>query len=481
MQWAPLQKLVVCVCIPVFTVVLNGTSKSLFAESCQVVKHRLSEGGSAFLAGNYAKAAELYRATLAVDSSDVDSISGLVHTLLRQQKVSEAFDALKQPLSANPTSSVLLTLRGEVELRAGTPWTAAETVNLALKSDSCNARTHWLLARIAQTSFLFATARKQILIARQLDPDDPDIHLSWITTLPLKERAARLEAFLATPTGFDAEDRDDLWRQLSALKRTVSEPHSPCRLVGNSTSTALSFRNIMANPSRIRAFGLDVKLNERSALLEIDTGAGGLLISRSIANHARLKPFAPVEISGIGDKDPDPGYSALVDSIRIGDFEFKNCPVHVVDNCRLSGSDGIIGMNIFAQFLVSLDYPAKKLLLTPLPPRPEERNSTAPGLNLTPDQDTEDSLTDYDEVSRSSDGSHRNLPEPHDRYVPPEMKDYTKVFHVGPHLLIPTRLNGKTTRLFILDTGAFTTTISLAAANEVSKVVTDNNSRIGGA
>jgi hypothetical protein len=60
------------------------------------------------------------------------------------------------------------------------------------------------------------------------------------------------------------------------------------------------------------------------------------------------------------------------------------------------------------------------------------------------------------------------------------MKDWTQVYRVGHNLIVPTSLNNKTMRLFIVDTGAFRTSISPAAAREVTKVHADENSRVHG-
>ncbi|HKN20392.1 MAG TPA: hypothetical protein VJX73_03195, partial [Terracidiphilus sp.] len=62
----------------------------------------------------------------------------------------------------------------------------------------------------------------------------------------------------------------------------------------------------------------------------------------------------------------------------------------------------------------------------------------------------------------------------YDRYIAPEMKDYTQVYRVGHDLLIPTQLNGTKLKLFILDTGSFATTISPQAAREFTKIEGDS-------
>ena len=59
---------------------------------------------------------------------------------------------------------------------------------------------------------------------------------------------------------------------------------------------------------------------------------------------------------------------------------------------------------------------------------------------------------------------------PFDRYVAPEMKDWTPVYRVGHWLLLPVNMNKKVNKLFILDTGAWATSVAPDAAREVTKV-----------
>ena len=54
------------------------------------------------------------------------------------------------------------------------------------------------------------------------------------------------------------------------------------------------------------------------------------------------------------------------------------------------------------------------------------------------------------------------------------MKDWTLVYRVGHNLLLPASLNNSNIRLFVLDTGAFTTSVSPAVAREVTKVHTND-------
>jgi tetratricopeptide (TPR) repeat protein len=454
-------------------------ARSAFAVSCAVVHHPpLSNADKALLAADYTRAESLYRSALAANPGNTDLIAGLAHALLREQKVQEAADTVNAALAAAPASAALLTVRGEVELRQGEPWTAAQTANDSVKLDPCSPRTQLLIADLARINSLYATARQMLLSAHQLDPDDPEIREEWLFTLPLKQRIAELEAYLAAPQGDDADELRRLHQYLDHLKRLEAEPPKPCRLVSQLDSAEIPFALIMRDANHIVAFGLDIKLNDHSAHLEIDTGAGGLWISRSVANHAGLKAFSQNEVAaGIGDQGPQGGYTAYADSIQIGNLEFQNCQVHVVEKGNFPRDvDGLIGMDVFSRFLVTLDYPMRKLLLGPLPPRPGEQ-AAPQKLNVGgEDEGSDETKTPppgEEGSAASSPAAAAAKPAPHgpyDRYIAPEMKDYTEVYRVGQYLILPTGLNFSKIKLFILDTGAWTTTISPQAAREVTKV-----------
>jgi predicted aspartyl protease len=461
-----------------------------------------SEADQALLGADYARAAALYQAGLASHPGNAELTMGLVHALLHQQKVQDAADAVKASLAVVPNSAALTTLRGEVELRQGTPWLALQTALESDKMDVCNARNHLLLANLGRLNSLFASSRKQIEIAYRLDPQDPDIRGEWIGTLSLKQRIVEMEAYLSSPTGKDEEDLRRWRLYLESLKKMAAEPHKACHLVSPATAAEIPFVMIMRDPFHLRAFGLEVKLNGRNSRLQIDTGAGGLVVTHSLAQHAGLKAFSPSEISGIGDQGFKPGYTAYADSIRIGNLEFQDCSVRVLDSrSNLEDVDGLIGMDVFAHFLVTLDYPMRKLLLGPLPPRPGEA-AAVPALKTSaadPDdssaaaepakgvqQDTLVAQAGITAQSGASAPAQNNAAPPvaahgpYDRYVAPEMKDYTPVYRVGHELILPAAIDNGKLKLFILDTGAFATTISPQAAREVTKLRSDYFTQVKG-
>jgi predicted aspartyl protease len=464
-------------------VLCMATSVRLLAVGCEVTHHTApGDADKAYLAADYDKAAGLYQTTLSANPGDLGAISGLVHTLLRQQKAAQAAEIIKSALGSNPNSAVLLTLRGEIDYRLGVPWNAADAANSAVKSDPCNARARLLFSRVAEISSLHATSRAAVLLAHRLDPQDPEIRQRWIGTLPPRERIAEIEAYLEQPTGDDAQDILRLRMYLDQLKKMVEEPRKACHLVSATTTADVPFIQLMRDATHVRAYGLEVKLNEHAARLEIDTGAGGLLISRAVADRAGLKALSKAELGGIGDKGSKSGYTAYVDSIRIGSLEFQDCVVRVLDSKNvIDDIDGLIGMDVLGQFLVTLDFPMRELKLGPLPPRPGDTSSSTPALKTNggdssdEDDDARKNVAGSAGSAQAAAGGTANgavhpAHGPYDRYVAPEMKDYTAVYRIGHDLIMPAELNNKVQKLFIIDTGAWATSIDPSAAREITKV-----------
>lgn len=470
------------------------------AVPCAVLHHGpLSDADKAYLAANYKTSEELYRAQLAASPGDPASTQGLVHTLLREGKIPEAADAVQAALAVAPTSAAFIELRGEVEYRQGEPWEAVKSAAQSFKLDPCNPRVRLLFARLSRVGSFYAQARASILAAHQLDPDDPEILMEWISTLPLKQRVAELQAYLAAPHGSDANEQRQLREILDDLKKLEAEPHRPCRLVSQITSTRLPIESIIKDPHQMdgwgslpsqsinfAAVGLDVKLNNHSSQLQIDTGAGGILVTDAVAKHAGLRSFSQGEVGGIGDEGNRKAYTAFADSIRIGDLEFQNCAVEVVDAVTMpSGADGLIGADVFSDFLVTLDFPMRQVLLQPLPPLPGQGAAADVKLD-TGHEDANDSSEDaHAQAAPAAGTAASSAPKPagrgpYDRYIAPEMKDYTQVYRVGHDLLIPTQLNGTKLKLFILDTGMFATTISPQAAREFTNVDGDSSVDVRG-
>jgi len=445
-------------------------SRSALAVSCKVAAYAPTEADQAFLHSDYDRATTLYQAQLQERPNDPALTIGLMQVFLKQQKVTEADDVVRKALAQNPKSAILLTALGEVQYREGTPWLAGSSADAAMKIDPCYPQLRLLNAELLRLSSYYAAAAKEITVAQSLDPHDPRIRRRWLETLPLKERIAELETYLSAGSGNDAETMRSLHFYLDYLKQQLIEPHKACRLVSDTETATVPFAAMMRDANHIRTFGLDVKFNDHNARLEIDTGASGLVISRSVADHAGLKQFSRTEMGGVGSEGRKAAYTAFANDIKIGSLEFHDCAVTVIEKGNVADSDGLIGMDVFSRFLITLDYPMRQLLLAPLPRRPDDAAPAKPTLETRngADDDADERPADTAEAMPSTP---KPTPRgPRDRYIAPEMTHWTHIYRIGHQLLIPAALNNTAEKMFILDTGSFSTTISPEAAREVTKI-----------
>lgn len=423
-------------------VLLSSAARSTIAQNCKAV-HRpaASDAYTAFLAGDFPLAAKLYQSALAKNAGDEDATIGLVHALLRQQKVQEAADAL-QANTKSPESPALMTLRGEVELRQGEPWKAVKTAIASQTLDSCNPRTLFLLSKVENLNSQFAIARKTLLAAHKLDPEDPEIRAEWIKTLPVEQRIAELEAYVAAPRGDSKDDRTNLQTDLTHLKAWAAGPRASCKMVSTAASAEVPFVPIVGGGSHLTvAFGLTVKVNGHDTRLAIDTsynarlpvdGGSGILISKAAAHRAGLAPVYQNDVPGTGGQAPRSGFVAIADSISVGDVEFHNCALQAMDVNFPNGAEGIVGLEVLSPYLITLDFQAKKLNLEMLPPRPVEMIAT-------------DGL--------------------YNRFIAPSMKDYASMLISGSDMILPVSIHENPPMLFVLDTAISYSAVSPQAAS----------------
>jgi len=451
----------------------------LHAVSCKVVQHGPpSEADKAMLAADYAKAESLYKAVLTKQPDDTDATVGLVHALLRQQNVTEAADAVRSALDAAPKSPVFITLRGEVELRQGEPWLVEPTVIESYKIDPCNPRTRLLYSRVLELTARYATSRQQIVIAHQFDPQDPEIRLAWMRTLPLPQRIAELESYLSAPSGDDPQAIGQLHADLDRLKREKDEPAKPCRIVSATAQAEIPFIRLAGWAGHTRAYGLEVAFNGMQQRLQIDTRGAGLTLYRSAADRAGLKRLDPESKSAASAPGGKPNYIVYADSIRIGTLEFKDCRVNVIDSSSpFDDGVGMIGADIFSDFLVTLDFPMRKLGLAPLPARPGEPASAPALKTIAEDFNPLQSIAEPAKLAADPSAPPPAPSEigPFDRYIAPEMKDYVQIFRAGHDLVLPTALGTDKIRLYVLEAASDETNISTSAALDMPKVHEDKS------
>src|SRR5450759_2269115 len=229
------------------------------------------------------------------------------------------------------------------------------------------------LARLYRSYSLYRRAYDQLQSAHEIAPDDIEVQRAWLGMLPRKERLAAMEAYLSGPHPDDEEETKWMTEYLEFLKATADKPIHACRLASKVEQTETKLETMYGPDShRMRGIGLSVKLNDRNVHLLLDTGAGGIMVSRKVAEKAGLTRISAVHYGGIGDKGLQSGYTAVADHIRIGELEFQDCVVAVSDKGSVADEDGLIGADVLGAYLIDIDLPGMRLKLAPLPKRPED-------------------------------------------------------------------------------------------------------------
>ncbi len=438
--------------------------------SCSVDQRSPSEADMARFERRNTDAEALYGKILAADPNSAEAMAGLVISTLNQNKLDDALAMAQKYDAAHPKNPVLLDALGIVRFRRGEIIEAANAWNQAMQLDICNGLTHYEMYRYFQLSGMYATAQKRLDTAHALAPENPWIKQWWHYSHAVPETAAerlnQLNGDLQDPS-LTQEKKDAIQ---AAIKGIETREKGDCKQVSSVDQTKFPMLPIWYEasykPEEMYAGGLEVEFNGKKKRMEIDTGLSDIVLTRAAAKSAGLVPEYAAKfgnrIGGIGDEGSVGFFATHVDDIKIGNMEFKNCMVAVLekDTDIAVNADGWIGPDIFSNYVVTLDIPMREVRLGPLPPRPNEAAGPAAASLGTWD-------ADQAQVSVAD--------RARDRYIAPEMKDWTPVYRWGNDLIFPTRIGNAPLKLFIMDTGAAKSMISPTAAREVTHVATDQS------
>jgi len=445
---------------------------------------QLDDAEKLFRSGKFAEAEAAYQQVVTKDPAVVAAQVGLVRSMLRQQQIDEALDHVNRALAAQPNSAALLAAKGDVQFRRGEMAPAETSYHTAQRSDPKEFHAYLGLARLYSAYSLYRKAYDELQNAHAIAPDDIDVQRAWLGMIPRNERLVALRAYLSGAHPDDEQETRWMQEYLAFLEATADKPVHACKLVSKveQTETKLS---LLRDPNRVRGIGLDAQINHQNVHLLFDTGAGGIMVGHRIAEKAGLTRVSTVHYAGIGDKGLQSGYRAIAGHIRIGDLQFEDCLVSVSDSRSVADEDGIIGADVFGAYVVDIDLPGIRLKLSPLPKRPEDTVAPKSLNSEGEDQSNAEQNEENAEEAGLSQGSAANASKPvhrlpRDRYVAPEMTNWTRVFRFGHLVLVPTSVNDSPNLLFAVDTGAFANILSLRAGEQMSKVSKEYRLRVGG-
>ena len=378
--------------------------------------------------GDFPEAASAFRRIIASAPSP-EAYAGLAQTLLKQDDLAASEETSRAALRTFPASALAVATRGDVLFRRGLIAEAQGQYAAALQLDGKCARAWLGQGKVDDALARRHQALEAITRAHDLDPEDGDALYEWAIRQPYPGNVAALEKHLSefrSDPEAEGHERDHLellkalaGRNVWILKSDVS--HSELKL--DALTTGPNFA--------LRGYGVRVKFNGRAAAtLLLDTGSSGVIITRKFAEKIGARKLSDKNLEGIGKNGAAHGYEAWVDQVTVGDLEFNDCFVHVIPG-SIADTDGVIGTDVFEKFLVTLDFPVRKVRLDPLP----KPNVTEDG--ASPSRD-----------SRSP----------------------AQVYAFGHLLLLITEVDAKQSGLFVLDTGGNISTVSPELAKRIRQM-----------
>jgi tetratricopeptide (TPR) repeat protein len=424
------------------------------AAACQIRKAAPTEAEMAFARHDFKRSAELAAAAFKSDPADRHSRELEIDSLLAEEKLEEASKKADAWTAAEPGDAYAITAASEVRQAQG-EWLQAYVLALkALKIDPCIPDAYEDLAEYESVAGYHAASRKHLDLARQLAPNDDGIRVAWIDSLDPEHSIAEFKKYLDETKAIDQKRRASLQHSLDVAEARLKDA---CELASLSGPPRIPMVPVYGKGMGVAYYGLEVAFNGHKRILQIDTGASGFLLTRSVASGMKLVKENTNRIGGFGDQGSTAAELYHADTVRLGGVEFRNCPVEALSNSgvlgggtglgeRLDEGDGLVGTDIFSRYLVTVDYQRLEIRLEPLPQPP-----TAPKEEL-------------DELG----GSVKNDLSNFDRYQAPSMKGWTNIYRRGHMLIVPAAVNEKQPMLFVVDTGSFANLIDAGAAKEIT-------------
>jgi clan AA aspartic protease (TIGR02281 family) len=406
-----------------------------------------------------------YRLALLKDPASDEAELGLVRSLIGKDQTADALEEAQKAITAHPNSALAEVAAGEAAYRVADFDSMRRYANAAVQDNECEGRGLALFARFGSLYALFATEAHLLATAHQLRPNDELIERAWIQSLPRLNRGIELGKYLAGTPALSRKELDELTNIEDHLKARRPDE---CHITSKADSVNIPFVPVYGASKHPEAYGLDVAFNGKHRKMQVDTGASGIVLTPAAAKKLGLAPEFQTHASGIGDDGEIDSYLTHVANIKIGEIEVSDCLVEVLQTSNLN-VDGLIGIDVFDRWLVTLDYQGAELRLSPLPPRPDATATS--GAEARAHLNSSGSASQQDADSETV---------VHDAVLPPDLKDWLRVVRIGHELLLPSRLDEGPTHYLIADTGADQTLLSLPLAKEAGQPKEDPDQHIMG-
>lgn len=346
------------------------------------------EALDAYRSGDRVRAAEIWGRRLEAGTGIGQALAGLLRVALREDDLETAGRWARVAAERAPGAPAALAARAELLLREGAVEEARSLFREALEGEEGEARAWLGLGRIRLASFRRPEGVAALRQAFHLDPADPEIVRLRAGVLATREETlSEWRRYLTLAEGEPEEFRRGVAEAVDFYEALGDTPlwvirERPERL-------ELKLRRVISSRGGLGGLVVPVTLNGgKPVRCLLDTGASGLHLSPSAARKAGLEPVSAGTVFG-GGGDGDHASARALTSLRVGDLVVENAVAQVAERelDPAARYAGILGLDPFSSFRISLDLKKARLLLERLP-EPEEampaEPESGPALRISP-------------------------------------------------------------------------------------------------
>lgn len=412
--------------------------------SCVFAQAEPVDALAVYRAADYKTAIPLLQAAAVKTPPDPVIHAALLSALVYEGRVDDAADLAAQEALSFPDSPEVMAARGEFAFYMGDMPEAEKLWVAAANLKNTTARAYFGLSRLYKAASMYRSARLRCMLAHEMDPDDALITRTWLDYLTPQKTKELLPPFAAAHPWL--YHNYQMYVTTHDIVEGDLNQRKAFELIGEPKEEEVRLYELHDSPTRVRGVGVEFAIGDAHPMrLLLDTGASGILLSQATIDRAGLEHLGSTETHGIGDKGSRTGFVSVSNECHIGPLHYKACVVEALNGKgRVAGDeDGLIGTDVFSDYLIQLDFQKHLLHLRPQPPRPPN-------------------------------------PQGYDREKGPAQNGFTPVFRFGHFLMVSTRLNGKTSGLFLLDTGSSGSLVDSTFARLSTKIHNDDYMRMRG-
>ena len=407
----PLRNIVICL----FFFGALFTHLELTAQKVGAADAETSE--ALFRAGRFDEAKKRLQTRLKEDPKSVPDGLLLTQILLLEDSFDAAHDQVHQILRLSPENAKAITLYGHCLFRQGKFEKAEAEYRRSLRLNPDQAGAYRGLGRLYLTKLQTKESTQAFQKAISLDPGDEDNYFFASEAYGAQKNHAKqvecLEKYLELKPKFNEErvkNAEALLLFFRALNKTA-----PAKVTNSARSYEIPvqpFYGLMLAETKVNGQGPYRFL--------VDSGATSTVLSEALIEELKVPVLSNAVASCVGGSGRTGTKLARIDTFQVGDLEITNLPVSSFDNAIFSGLiDGVLSTADLADFLITLDYVDRKILLDPQKGAPAEKANTQHAASV----------------------------------VAP--------FRIlGNLILLPVVVNGRESQSFLFDTGAVTSTLS---------------------